>query len=71
MALRSSEITATDIGNEFTEYEAQGLKFTYHRRLNRLVLDDGSAGVYTTVKTKVEAKQAVLRYCTTGTFSID
>lgn len=71
MPLRASEIEAADIGTEFTEYVALGLKFTYHRRLSRLVLDDGSASTYTSVKNKVEAKQAVLSYCKYGTFSND
>lgn len=71
MPLRPSEIIARDIGAEFTEYEAQGLRFTYHRKLNRVVLNDGSGSVYTSVLSKTDAKQAVVRYCKTGSFSND
>jgi hypothetical protein len=71
MALKMSEIIARDISSEFTEYKALGLQFTYHRRLNRIVLDDGTGRVYSTAESKNEAKQAILRYCKNGTFSKD
>jgi hypothetical protein len=71
MPLRTSEIIARDIGTKFTEYQAQGLQFTYHRKSNRIVLDDGSGSVYTSVTSKIEAKQAVIRYCKYGSFSND
>ena len=72
MKVRPSDLICHNVGRGYTEYVApNGLKFTYHIELNRVVLDDGSHSVYVMASDKVAAKRQIVHYLNHGQFDQD